>query len=111
MPAFVPPDFDIPRRLETPDFILRPLTIHDLLKDYAAVMTSVERLQGVFGPGSDWPRPDMTLEEDLADLGSWAAPTSIPRSGPTSTPRPIAGSAPRPPIWMRRSSPPSGTGC
>ncbi|WP_375268556.1 hypothetical protein [Phenylobacterium sp.] len=69
MPTFVPPDFDIPRRLETPDFILRPLTIHDLLKDYAAVMTSVERLQGVFGPGSDWPRPDMTLEEDLADLG------------------------------------------
>ncbi|MDP2215486.1 hypothetical protein [Phenylobacterium sp.] len=66
---FVPPDFAIPAGLRTADFILRPLTIHDLVKDYAAVMTSRERLLGLFGPESDWPRADMTLEEDLVDLG------------------------------------------
>lgn len=69
MPRLVPDDFDVPLRLETPDFILRPLTIHDLIKDYGAVMSSVERLTDLFGPGSGWPRDDMTLEEDLVDLG------------------------------------------
>ncbi|MDP1616230.1 hypothetical protein [Phenylobacterium sp.] len=66
---FVPSDFEIPRRLEHAEFRLRPLTIHDVVKDYAAVMTSLDRLAGVFGPGNDWPRADMTLEEDLVDLG------------------------------------------
>ncbi|WP_300574364.1 hypothetical protein [Phenylobacterium sp.] len=66
---FTPPDFEIPRRLEHAEFRLRPLTIHDVIKDYAAVMTSLDRLAGVFGPGNDWPRADMTLEEDLVDLG------------------------------------------
>lgn len=66
---FTPPDFVIPRRLEHAEFRLRPLTIHDVIKDYAAVMTSLDRLAGVFGPGNDWPRADMTLEEDLVDLG------------------------------------------
>ncbi|MDP1872638.1 hypothetical protein [Phenylobacterium sp.] len=67
--SFVPADFAIPQGFRTPDFVLRPLTIHDLIKDYAAVMSSRERLLGVFGPGADWPRADMSLEEDLVDLG------------------------------------------
>lgn len=65
----VPADFTVPPRLELPEFVLRPLLISDVVKDYDAVMTSVEHLQGVFGPGSDWPRSDLSFEQDLIDLG------------------------------------------
>lgn len=44
------------------------LTINDLVKDYDAVMSSVEHLAGVFGPDDSWPA-GLTLEEDLVDLG------------------------------------------
>jgi hypothetical protein len=50
-------------------FVLRPLLITDVVKDYDAVMTSVDHLQGVFGPQSDWPPPTLTFEQDLIDLG------------------------------------------
>jgi len=66
---FVPRDFKVPDRLETDRFRLRMLTVNDVVKDYDAVMTSVEHLQGVFGPGSKWPSPNLTLEQDLIDLG------------------------------------------
>ena len=59
----------IPAGLQTKQFLLRMLTIHDLVKDYDAVMVSREQLQGVFGPDSDWPRADLSLEQDLIDLG------------------------------------------
>ncbi len=67
--AFVPPAFDVPERLETARFTLRMLTIHDLIKDYDAVMSSVEQLQGSYSAvsGSTWPE-GLTLEEDLIDL-------------------------------------------
>ena len=45
------------------------LTVDDVVKDYDAVMTSVDHLRGVFGPQSDWPAEDLTLEQDLIDLG------------------------------------------
>lgn len=64
----VPDDFVVPDPLETHRLRLRPLTVHDLVKDYDAVMTSVERLRPVFGPDQDWP-VGLTLEQDLADLG------------------------------------------
>jgi hypothetical protein len=54
--------------LNTPEFTLRKLTVADLDKDYAAVMSSAEHLRGVFGPGDDWPE-GLTRELDLADLG------------------------------------------
>jgi hypothetical protein len=66
---FVPSDFSVPEKLETPEFRLRMLTVNDVVKDYDAVMTSVDHLRGVFGPQSTWPRPDLTLEQDLIDLG------------------------------------------
>lgn len=69
MPTFVPTDFIVPTRLEHPEFILRPLLITDVVKDYEAVMTSVAHLQGVFGPKSDWPSPTLSFEQDLIDLG------------------------------------------
>lgn len=66
---FVPKDFIIPEKLETDKFRLRVLTVNDVVKDYDAVMTSVEHLQGVFGERSTWPLKSLTLEQDLIDLG------------------------------------------
>ena len=65
MPAFVPADFDVPAGLETPDFRIRPLLISDVVKDYDAVMTSAEHLQGVFGPGREWPGGPDVPSRDL----------------------------------------------
>ena len=65
----VPENFEIPLSLETDKFRLRTLTINDVVKDYDAVMTSIEHLQGVFGERSEWPSPNLTFEQDLIDLG------------------------------------------
>ena len=64
---FVPAAFRIPETLETREFRLRMLTVNDVVKDYDAVMTSVEHLKTVW-PGSGWPE-GLTLEQDLIDLG------------------------------------------
>ena len=58
----------IPSGIETQDFRIRMLTIHDVVKDYDAVMSSLDHLRGVFGPRSSWPSSDLTLEQDLIDL-------------------------------------------
>jgi hypothetical protein len=34
--AFLPPDFEVPELLETDRFRIRPLTTHDVVKDYDA---------------------------------------------------------------------------
>jgi hypothetical protein len=65
---FLSPDFDVPELLETDRFRIRPLTIHDLVKDYDAVMTSREQLWDQFGQAWGWPAEDLTLEQDLIDL-------------------------------------------
>ena len=57
-----------PAGIETNEFRLRMLTIHDVVKDYDAVMSSIDHLRGVFGPHSFWPSDDLTLEQDLIDL-------------------------------------------
>lgn len=64
----VPDSFVVPLKLETDEFRLRPLTINDVVKDYDAVMTSVEHLKSIFGDGTDWPE-NLTFEDDLIDLG------------------------------------------
>jgi hypothetical protein len=66
----VPSGFVVPLALEHPRFRLRMLTIHDLVKDYDAVMSSVAHLQQTYSAiwGGDWPA-GLTLEEDLVDLG------------------------------------------
>jgi len=66
---FVPPDFKVPEKLETSKFRLRMLGVADVVKDYDAVMTSINHLQGIFGPRSKWPLKDLTFEQDLIDLG------------------------------------------
>lgn len=65
----MPTGFDVPEKLETAKFRIRMLTVNDVVKDYDAVMTSVEHLQGVFGARSKWPSSSLTLEQDLIDLG------------------------------------------
>jgi hypothetical protein len=65
----VPKDFDVPAVLETEKFRLRMLKVTDVVKDYDAVMTSVDHLRGVFGERSRWPSKDLTFEQDLIDLG------------------------------------------
>ena len=64
---FVPAEFEVPTTLETKEFRLRMLTVNDVVKDYDAVMTSVDHLKTVW-PGSDWP-DGLTFEQDLIDLG------------------------------------------
>lgn len=65
----VPEGFAVPAGLVTDEFRLRMLTVNDVVKDYEAVMTSRDHLRGVFGPGSTWPSAELTLEQDLIDLG------------------------------------------
>ncbi len=65
---FVPGEFEIPQQLKTQEFKLRMLTVNDVVKDYDAVMTSVEHLKTIW-PHSGWPDEDLTLEQDLIDLG------------------------------------------
>ena len=52
---FLPVDFRIPEILESEYFRIRMLTVNDVVKDYEAVMTSIDRIRSVFGPDSDWP--------------------------------------------------------
>lgn len=64
---FLPKDFVVPEKLETDEFCLRMLTVNDVVKDYDAVMSSVEHLRTIW-PGGKWP-VGLTLEQNLIDLG------------------------------------------
>lgn len=67
--SLIPKNFIVPKKLETEKFILRMLSVNDVVKDYEAVMTSIDHLKGVFGPNHKWPTRDLTFEQDLIDLG------------------------------------------
>jgi hypothetical protein len=65
---FVPPDFVVPFRRETPQFVLEPLGPQHNDADYAAWSSSMEHIHATPGwEESSWPRP-MTLDENRADL-------------------------------------------
>ena len=65
---FVPADFVVPLRLETPQFRLEPLGPEHNDADYGAWSSSMEHIHATPGwEESYWPR-DMTLEENRADL-------------------------------------------
>ncbi len=66
---FLPSDFEIPAAPATPEFKLTPLRVDHLVLDYEAVMSSRERLRALFGAGGEWPSADMTMMQDLVDLG------------------------------------------
>ena len=65
---FIPADFNVPLRWENPDFILKKLTTADVEEDYEAVMSSRENLRKIFSAEDDWPREEMTLQENFDDL-------------------------------------------
>lgn len=65
---FVPADFVVPLRLETPAFRLEPLGSQHNDSDYDAWSSSIEHIRA--SPGwaeSSWPR-ELTLDENRADL-------------------------------------------
>ena len=65
---FVPVDFDVPLRLETPQFRLEPLGPEHNDADYRAWSSSIEHIHATPGwEKSSWPR-EMTLGENRADL-------------------------------------------
>lgn len=66
----VPKDFRLPICLEMSNFRIRMLTIHDVIKDYDAVMSSIQHLQQTkpFWPDHNWPTKELTLEQDFIDL-------------------------------------------
>lgn len=68
-PPLVPADFNVPTVFENQHLRIRTLTVNDVVKDYDAVMSSIDHLQGVFGPNSTWPSPDLSFEQNLIDLG------------------------------------------
>jgi RimJ/RimL family protein N-acetyltransferase len=67
-PEFVPPGFDLPRRLDNEFFILEPLGPRHNEQDYAAWSSSMEHIHATPGwENSSWPRA-MTLAENRDDL-------------------------------------------
>ena len=65
---FVPPDFEVPRGLETPQFVLEPLGPEHNEQDYEAWTSSMDHIAATPGWGdSRWPR-EMTRDENRADL-------------------------------------------
>jgi len=82
--TFVPQDFSVPEVLETAKFRLRMLSVTDVDKDYDAVMSSIDHLQGVFGENSKWPSKDLTIEQDRKDL-EWHQNEFLSRSSFTYT--------------------------
>lgn len=67
--SFLPRDFTVPERAEGPGFHLRSITVHDLARDYDAVMSSRAHLWARFGDLWGWPAADLSITQDLVDLG------------------------------------------
>ena len=68
MSRLIPLSHPVPAGIVHRRFHLRPITVNDLVRDYDAVMSSAARLRERF-PYWGWPEDDMTLEQDLVDLG------------------------------------------
>lgn len=66
-PALVPPDFDVPKTVETGDFRIRPLTSSDAEKDFEAVMESREIIHRAL-LSDTWPAESFTVEEDRQQI-------------------------------------------
>ncbi|OIO26185.1 hypothetical protein AUJ14_02535 [Candidatus Micrarchaeota archaeon CG1_02_55_22] len=64
----MPESFSLPKEFVFDGLRLEPLTPKHAEKDYAAVMSHLDEIAGVFAPGYPWPRKSLTLEEDFSDL-------------------------------------------
>lgn len=68
MAELVPGDFDVPRRLATPQFVLEPLGPEHNEQDYDAWTSSMDHIAATPGwTGESWPH-QMTPDENRADL-------------------------------------------
>jgi hypothetical protein len=68
MADFVPPDFEVPLGIETPDFVLEPLGPGHNDRDYAAWTSSLEHVRATPGfSGGSWPH-EMSPDENRGDL-------------------------------------------
>lgn len=65
MGRFIPRGTELPTGLEHERFRLRPITIHDTVRDYDAVMSSREHLWSLFGEAWGWSAASLALEQDL----------------------------------------------
>src|SRR3954453_361144 len=91
MNHLVPPAFDLPRRLETPQFVLEPLGPEHNDPDYDAWTSSVEHIHATPGwEDSRWPRarsPDENRTElerqanDFRDRKGFTYPGLDPEAG------------------------------
>lgn len=82
---FVPADFSVPGELVADEFRLEPLGPEHNEGDYRAWMSSIEHIRSTPGfHGRSWPRPDMTIAENLGDLERHASDFAA-RSGFTYT--------------------------
>ena len=63
----VPDSFQVPEKLETPDFVIRKLVFRDAELDYKAVMSSIDIIHKT--RGGDWPTSTLGFEDDQIDLG------------------------------------------
>ncbi len=85
--SFVPDDFVAPRSLTGEGFWLEPLGPEHNEGDYRAWTSSIDHIRSTPGfEGRTWPKPDMTLAENLGDLERHAADFAA-RSGFTYTVR------------------------
>jgi hypothetical protein len=66
--TFVPVEFEVPESLITNQYQLEMLSPEIAELDYDAVMSSKNRLRTIFSERTEWPRDDMTLDENRKDL-------------------------------------------
>ena len=64
----VPKTFKVTVIFSSDEFILKPLTASNLIKDYDAVMSSVDHLNGLIDTEYNWP-VSLTIEENFVDFG------------------------------------------
>jgi hypothetical protein len=67
-PPLIPPGTDLVTVIETERFRIRPMTIHDVVRDYEAVASSPAELGAAFGDPDAVPQP-YTLEQEIVELG------------------------------------------
>jgi len=65
---FVPEEFVVPDSLVTDRYRLEMLSPNVTEIDYDAVMTSKVRLRTVFSEKTEWPKDEISLEENRSDL-------------------------------------------
>jgi hypothetical protein len=75
----IPRSHPIPEGIDHDRFRMRILRVDDVVADYEAVMTSADRLRERF-PHWGWPAPNMSLTDDLVDLGWHQKEAALRRS-------------------------------